>query len=595
MQASPETKTSTDVSGHIHNLMHEGKYREAIDALSPIVSAMDTSKPTAHEVFALLMVADAQRFSGLVTDAYKNYVVASELDPSQTEKIGPHILKCLPEMQTILDAPVFETHLLQYLEDTNLQNRAVDAHATKLLLNRFDLTNENAEIDFNEIICDQFLLATLKHLVLANPYVESFFQMLRKEIFQLAVENGIPSILSPIIIAMAEHAELVEYAMPISEDEQVLLLGIQTLMETHITSNGDCKELLEPLLLFLMYEPITKSTVSEHLTDEQIQTWPETIQNLFRHIHTNPRKEARLAATIPTLANVEAEVSKKVMAQYQENPYPRWRDVFATHKKVPYLSIYPELANRLTNNSNKKLNCLVAGCGTGQQPIWLAANCKNVEVLAMDLSKPSIAYAMRQASALGHDKSIKFMQGDILDLDLLKKKFDVVQCSGVLHHMADPELGLQKVLAKLKDGGLLKLGLYSRIARDQLGINDIRASHPASTLDEIRAQRGKLLADPSQPLLNSRDFYTASECRDLLNHVQEHQFDLVEIKTLLDRYGLAFLGFSNLDKEVKATYKQQYPADPALVSLDNWHEFEQKNPYIFKGMYQFHCQKSHSH
>ena len=212
----------------------------------------------------------------------------------------------------------------------------------------------------------------------------------------------------------------------------------------------------------------------------------------------------------------------------------------------------------------------------------------------MDLSKASIAYAMRQAKELGHDNRIKF-PGDILHLDRMEKRFDVVQCTGVLHHMQDPEKGLQKLLSRLKPGGLLNLGLYSRIARTQLGINDIRAETPAVTLDEIRDQREKLLEDPSRLLFVSSDFYTTSECRDLINHVQEHQFDLMGIKQLLDRYGLTFLGFQINDRKIEQAYRSEYPDDPDMLSLDNWHQFEQKNPYIFKGMYQFHCQKGLSH
>lgn len=581
----------------IHSLMHEGEFQQAIKLLSPIVQAMDTTSPTSQEVFALLLVADAQRFSGLITDAYKNYVVAAELDPNQADKIRPHILKCLPEMETILDKPIFQQHLLEYLEEKTLHNRAIDPHATKLLVRNYDLENDQAEIDFNAIICDPLLLACLKHLVLANPYVENFIQMLRQELFQLAVENGTPNELLPMIIAMAEHAELVEYASPVSENEKVLLLGLQTLIETHLAANGAAEEIIEPLLLFLMYEPIHKSTVAQYLKEKHYQEWPAPVQNLFREILTNPKKEARLAATIPSLANIESDVSLKVMEQYQEHPYPRWRDVFATSKKLPYLDIYPELRGRVATKKlhRQKLNCLIAGCGTGHQPIWLAANCKNVDILALDLSRPSIAYGMRQGAALGHTKSIKFVQGDILDLDQLDRQFEVIQCSGVLHHMEDPELGLERILARLADEGLLMLGLYSRTARDVLGINHIRDNQAATTLEELRAQRREMLADPTHRLLSSRDFYTTSECRDLLNHVQEHQFDLSEIKTLLEKYGLTFLGFNGLDKVVTNEYKKQYPSDPNLLSLDNWRLFEQKNPHIFKGMYQFHCQKAPSH
>ena len=310
----------------IHALMHEGKYLEAIEALSPIVKAMDKTHPTDQEIFALLMVADAQRFSGLVSDAYKNYVVASELDPTQLKKIEPHIIKCLPDLTKPLDAPVFEKHLIEYFSDRSFSNRAVDSLAVKLLIKRYDLTNDDAEVDFNQVISDQFFLSAIKHLVLASPYTESFIRSLRREIFLLAVENGIPSALSPITIAMAEHSELTEYVIPVSEDEKVLLLGIQTLLDTHLIQGGDIQELLEPLLLYLMYEPITNLKIYEDLSSDGIHQWPEPVQSLFENVWINPKKEARLATTIQTLAPINSDVSLRVMDQYMENPYPRWKD-----------------------------------------------------------------------------------------------------------------------------------------------------------------------------------------------------------------------------------------------------------------------------
>jgi hypothetical protein len=87
----------------------------------------------------------------------------------------------------------------------------------------------------------------------------------------------------------------------------------------------------------------------------------------------------------------------------------------------------------------------------------------------------------------------------------------------------------------------------------------------------------------------SRDFFSTSECRDLLFHVQEHQFDLIEIKDLLERNGLEFLGFDHPAADIVPAFKAIYGEQ--LLSLDHWHEFEQNNPYIFKAMYQFHCQK----
>ncbi|MFN3235444.1 MAG: class I SAM-dependent methyltransferase [Pseudomonadales bacterium] len=577
--------------------MQNKQYSEVISTLTPMLQAMDVDAPRTNEIFGLLMVADAQRFSGLIDDAYKNYVVASEISPEHKAQIEPHILKCLPGMKTTPDAPVFAEHLSLYLSKADLHSRAIDPHITNTLIRRYDLKNDDAAVDLATVITDGFFLTALRHAMLGDPFVEKFVSDIRREILYLTVENGLSSNLSPIVLALAEHAELVEYVYDISEDERVLLLGLKTLMETHSSVSDDASELLEPLLMYLMYEPITQLRLQAKLNADKIRRWPDPVKQLFKLTLLNPQEERKLANDLPCLKPISAEISQLVMGQYQENPYPRWRDLFTTDKPLPYIRIYPDLAQRITKPKKfeRSLKCLVAGCGTGKHPIWLAASTKNMAVTAMDLSKPSLAYAKRQAIELGVADKIQFMQGDILDLEQLDTNFDVIECSGVLHHMEDPELGLSKLVTRLKTHGLLRIGLYSRIARDAIGVNDIRASEQAATLEEIRAQRSRILAAGTSPILRSRDFFTMSECRDLINHVQEHQFELPQIKALLERYNLEFLGFTGINEEIIREYRKQFAYDPEGLSLDNWHQFEQENPFIFKAMYQFHCQKRPTH
>ena len=62
-------------------------------------------------------------------------------------------------------------------------------------------------------------------------------------------------------------------------------------------------------------------------------------------------------------------------------------------------------------------------------------------------------------------KNIEYMQADILDLRKLNRKFDLVESSGVLHHMKEPLEGLKVLLELLEPHGFLKLGLYSEISR----------------------------------------------------------------------------------------------------------------------------------
>ena len=58
------------------------------------------------------------------------------------------------------------------------------------------------------------------------------------------------------------------------------------------------------------------------------------------------------------------------------------------------------------------------------------------------------------------------MQCDIENIQLLNKKFDFIECVGVLHHMDNPFIGLKKLSLSLKNGGIMFIGLYSENANN---------------------------------------------------------------------------------------------------------------------------------
>ena len=90
------------------------------------------------------------------------------------------------------------------------------------------------------------------------------------------------------------------------------------------------------------------------------------------------------------------------------------------------------------------------------------------------------------------------------------------------------------------------------------------------------------------------DFYSTSECRDLVFHVQEHRLTLAQIDSFLSESGLHFLGFE-LDPTLLHQYSMRFNDDPAGTNLRNWARFEAENPDTFVGMYQFWIQKPINH
>lgn len=98
--------------------------------------------------------------------------------------------------------------------------------------------------------------------------------------------------------------------------------------------------------------------------------------------------------------------------------------------------------------------------------IQRAEQFKNADVLAIDLSLSSLSYAARKTQELGL-KNIRYAQADILALKP-SMTFDVIDSSGVLHHLGDPLKGWRNLAGLLRPSGLMHIGLYSAIARKNI-------------------------------------------------------------------------------------------------------------------------------
>jgi SAM-dependent methyltransferase len=261
-------------------------------------------------------------------------------------------------------------------------------------------------------------------------------------------------------------------------------------------------------------------------------------------------------------------VSAEVRAQYEENTYPRWIRLPAPISTEP-----------------SGLSILLAGCGTGQHALSTARRFPNAQVLAVDLSRASLGYAKRKTTELGV-RNIEYRHADILALSTLEERYDLIECSGVLHHMEDPHEGWRVLRGVLKPGGRMRVGLYSELGRRVVvRARELIASQGYKPDAEgIRACRAALRSRADfQNIVRNEDFYSMSGCRDLLFHVQEHRFTLPQIEAMLARLGLRFLGFELADSQMLTRYRARFGDD----TLANWHRFEEEFPDTFSRMYQF--------
>ena len=201
-----------------------------------------------------------------------------------------------------------------------------------------------------------------------------------------------------------------------------------------------------------------------------------------------------------------------------------------------------------------------------------------------------------QAEKLGQS-NIKFAQGDILNLDKLDHRFDLIESSGVLHHMKDPLAGWTTLRNLLKQGGLMRIGLYSSKGRREWnGLREVVPPHldKERVTNFIRERRSRVLMKSvkgaDNVITNIADYYSLSGCRDLLFHENEIQFSIPQIAKIIADLNLRFLGFANLMESTKKTFKNKFNSSTDYYDLEKWDIFEQEYPNTFISMYQFWCQ-----
>ena len=290
---------------------------------------------------------------------------------------------------------------------------------------------------------------------------------------------------------------------------------------------------------------------------------------------------------------IDDPVSLQVRQQYEQNPYPRWTRIpvaMRARRLNAYLRQQFPFAEFEPLARDDTIDVLVAGCGTGQEAIEAARQLAGARVLAIDLSAASLAYAKRKTAEAGIG-NIAYAQADIVALASASETFDVITSVGVLHHLADPVAGWRARRSRVRPGRDRRGGRSSeRARRDVVAARAFIAERGyAPAPADIRRARQALIDSGSRvPLL--RDFYTTSECRDLLFHVQEHRFTFGALKNALAALGLRFLGFL-LEPRIVQSYRASVPADRSLTDLESWATFEARFPDTFVGMYRFWVQK----
>lgn len=448
-----------------------------------------------------------------------------------------------------------------------------------------------------KLSADALLHAMLQAAPVTTIEFERFLTAARYALLETATSEQSPhdSDLAalPFYAALARQCFINEYIFDCDDAEQAAAAACRAKLLAVLDADAAVPPLL--VLAVAAYIPLHTLPAASRLLDA---THPSPIDSVLRQQVREPLEERALRAGVACLTPITHGVSEKVRDQYEENPYPRWVKLPLYDSELHFnLQLQRELplARFTPMRDDRQPEMLIAGCGTGSQPILAAQRFRGVRVLAVDLSLSSISYAMRKTRELGI-KNIEYGQADIVKLGEITRTFDIVASVGVLHHLADPFAGWRTLLSRLRPGGFMQVGFYSEIARRHVvkARKLIAARGYASTPEDIRRFRRDLAAGDAdaelQWLSRMADFFSTSECRDLVFHVHERRLTLDQIESFLSESGLNFLGFQ-LEPRVLLQYRTTFPGDPAGTNLHNWACFEADNPDTFAAMYVFWTQK----
>jgi SAM-dependent methyltransferase len=240
--------------------------------------------------------------------------------------------------------------------------------------------------------------------------------------------------------------------------------------------------------------------------------------------------------------------SKEIRDFYERMPYPAPLTSLDEHRalykspdrrRATFHLVWP------FERARQNLEILIAGCGTSQAASY-ALREPDARVTAIDVS----ATSLRHTRDLQHKynlENLELHQLPIEKVEEIGRCFDLVVCTGVLHHLPDPDHGLCALRNVLRPQGAMRLMVYARYGRagiymmqEYCRLLGIRPS--GDDLESLSATLDALPADHpiSGVLRRAADFRQPEAMADALLHPQDRAYTVPELHAWLDRCGMSF-------------------------------------------------------
>jgi SAM-dependent methyltransferase len=233
------------------------------------------------------------------------------------------------------------------------------------------------------------------------------------------------------------------------------------------------------------------------------------------------------------------------------------------------------------------LDILIAGCGTNQAAVFAFTN-PDAKVVAVDVSQPSLDHHQYLKDKHGLD-NLELHRLPIEELPTLGLDFDLIVSTGVLHHLADPQAGMNALAPCLRPDGVIGVMLYAKYGRFgiellQSAFRDLGLGQDESSIALVRQTLSLLPADhPVLPYLRgARELRFDEALVDTFLPGRERSHTVDDCIDLVTKAGLVFQGWFH-----KAPYYAHdmfiapndiYPAINALPEPTMWSVRERLHP-----------------